>query len=370
MDVATCSPSGPYCYEMLSGQRAFARDTAADTMMAILQEDPPEFSRARVEIPPALDRIVRHCLEKNVAERFQSARDVAFALDALSGSATGSGATAIAPPNRERRGLRWAIVAVMVVGAAMSGGVIGRRLAPQRTAPTQFMAMTFESQSIANARFMPDGRAIVFSSALTGNAVGLFEIRPGMLEARAFGPPRTHLLSVSSKGELAVLTDVSFIAQRLFRGTLARMSIDGNPRPWMEGVREADWSPDGSTLAIVHDLGTKDRLEYPIGTVLYETAGYLSDPRVSPDGTRVAFMDHQARFDDRGWVKIVDAHREGDDARRRVLGRRGAGMVARWRHGVLCGQRSAGRRCEPRESRATIRCARSRSTTPARRRPR
>ena len=147
----------------------------------------------------------------------------------------------------------------------------------------------------------------MLSSALTGNAVGLFEIRPGMLEARAFGPPRTHLLSVSSKGELAVLTDVSFIAQRLFRGTLARMSIDGSPRPWMEGVREADWSPDGSTLAIVHDMGTKDRLEYPIGTVLYETAGYMSDPRVSPDGTRVAFMDHQARFDDRGWVKIVDA---------------------------------------------------------------
>ena len=298
---------GAVLYEMLSGQRAFARDTAADTMMAILQEDPPEFSRARVETPPALDRIVRHCLEKNVAERFQSARDVAFALEALSGSATGSGATAIALPTRERRGLRWAIVAVMVVGAAMSGGVIGRRLAPQRTAPTQFMEMTFESQSIANARFMPDGRAIVISSALTGNAVGLFEIRPGMLEARAFGPPRTHLLSVSSKGELAVLTDVSFIAHRLFRGTLARMSIDGNPRPWMKGVREADWSPDGSTLAIVHDLGTKDRLEYPIGTVLYETAGYLSDPRVSPDGTRVAFMDHQARFDDRGWVKIVDA---------------------------------------------------------------
>lgn len=297
---------GAVLYEMLAGQRAFARDTPADTMTAILQEDPPEFSRAHVEILPALDRIVRHCLEKHAAERFQSARDVAFALEALSGSTTTSGATAIAPRPDERRGLHLAIVGALVVAAATAGGLAGRALAPRGPAPVRFTTMTFESQSIVNARFMPDGQAIVFSSALTGNAVRLFEIRPGMLEARPFGPPRTHLLSVSSRGELAVLTDVSFIGQRLFRGTLARMSIEGSPRPWLEGVREADWSPDGSSLAIVHDLGTKDRLEYPVGTVLYETAGYVSDPRVSPDGTRVAFLDHQQRFDDRGWVKVVD----------------------------------------------------------------
>ena len=165
---------------------------------------------------------------------------------------------------------------------------------------------TFEPQTIVIARFTPDGQGMVFSAALTGNAVRLFHIQAGLSEARPFGPPRTHLLSVSSKGELAVLTDASLIGQRLFKGTLARMSIDGSPRPWMENVREADWSPDGTTLAIVHDENSKDRLEYPIGTVLYETAGYVSDLRVSPDGSRVAFMDHQTRFDDRGWVKVVD----------------------------------------------------------------
>ena len=56
----------------------------------------------------------------------------------------------------------------------------------------------------------------------------------------------------------------------------------------------------------MHTVGLKDQLEYPIGKALYETAGYISDPRVSPDGTRVAFLDHQARYDDRGWVKVVD----------------------------------------------------------------
>jgi eukaryotic-like serine/threonine-protein kinase len=299
---------GTVLYEMLTGRRAFARDTAADTMTAILKEDPPEFSGTGAQIPPALDRIIRHCLEKNALERFQSARDVAFALEALSGSATAV-ETVIAPQAGKNRVGRLAAVAAVVVAAATAGVLAGRAMVPPAAAPVRFTVKTFASQSIGNARFMPDGQGIVFSAAPTGNTVGLFEIRSGTLEARAFGPPRTHLLAVSSKGELAVLTEASYVAQRLFTGTLARMSIEGSPRPWMEGVREADWSPDGSMLAIVHDLGSKDRLEYPIGTVLYETAGYVSDLRVSPDGTRVAFLDHQQRFDDRGWVKVVDAKR-------------------------------------------------------------
>jgi eukaryotic-like serine/threonine-protein kinase len=298
---------GAVLYEMLSGQRAFQRDTAADTMTAILNEDPPECGGPHVKIPPALDRIIRHCLEKQIVERFQSARDVAFALEALSGSAT-SAATAVVPAalKRRRPHLAWAIGAALILAAA-AGIFAGRATAPRSAPGMRFTTKTFEPQSIAAARFMPDGETIVFSSALRGNLVQLFEIRSGTVEARAFGPPRTHLLSVSSKGELAVLTNASLIAQRVFKGTLARTSIEGSPRPWMEGVREADWSPDGSTLAIVHDIGSKDRLEYPIGKVLYETAGYVSDPRVSPDGSRVAFLDHQQRWDDRGWVRVVDA---------------------------------------------------------------
>ena len=85
------------------------------------------------------------------------------------------------------------------------------------------------------------------------------------------------------------------------------MTIGSSPRAISEDVREADWSPDGSAMAIVHDLGNmRDRLEFPSGTVLHEASGYLSNPRVSPDGNRVAFVEHQLRFDDRGWVKVVD----------------------------------------------------------------
>ena len=89
---------------MLSGARAFHRDTAADTMTAILKEEPPDLTMKRTDLSPALDRIVRHCLEKNPAERFQSARDVAFALEALSGTPCVVGAASRAVPSRRRSG--------------------------------------------------------------------------------------------------------------------------------------------------------------------------------------------------------------------------------------------------------------------------
>ena len=299
---------GVVLYEMVSGARAFQRDTAADTMTAILTQEPPALVGSRPDLSPALDRIVRHCLEKNPNERFQSARDVAFALEALSGSSPSgvmpSTSTPVAPTRRFA--LSPLVVATAVAAAAVAGVAGSRMFQSSAPPPMAFTMKTFEPQAIFNARLMPDGETVVFSSARAGSEPSLFEIRQGTLEARPFGPPQTHLLTVSSKGELAVLTNAVYVNHRLFTGTLSRMTLEGAPRPWLDGVREADWSPDGSTLAIVRDLGTRDRLEYPIGTKLYEAGGYLSDPRVSPDGTRVAFMEHPARFDDRGYVKVVD----------------------------------------------------------------
>jgi len=157
---------GAVIYEMLSGRRAFQRETAAETMTAILREDPPEMTDVRAPLPPGLDRIVRHCLEKNPAERFQSARDVAFALDALSGTAT---AKLEGPGESARRRPRWmwpAAAAVLVLVAAPAGFVAGRRgAAAGPPGVVKFETKTFDPQLITNARFMPDGQTIVFSSA-------------------------------------------------------------------------------------------------------------------------------------------------------------------------------------------------------------
>jgi eukaryotic-like serine/threonine-protein kinase len=297
---------GAVLYEMLSGRPAFKRDTAADTMTAVLNADPPPLTGTQTDFSPALQRVVDHALEKNLHERFQSARDFGFALDALSGSAT-SAATAVSRATRRPRIRSYAAI-ILIVAALTGSYVVGRRsVTPLGLDAVRFEPKTFEPQFITNARFLPDGQSIVFSAALEGTVPELFVSRANTLAPQPLGHPRTHLLSVSSKGELAVLTDAKFIGQRLSRGTLARMPIDGAPRAWMTNVREADWSPDGSSLAAVHNVDPMDRLEYPIGHVLYESAGYLSDPRVSPDGIRVAFCEHPNRgFDDRGWVKIVD----------------------------------------------------------------
>jgi tRNA A-37 threonylcarbamoyl transferase component Bud32 len=300
---------GAVLYEMLSGRRPFQGSTNADTMFAIVKDDPPELSVSRSDVPPMLERIVLHCLEKNPAERFQTARDVAFALETASGSATAVSMTV--PAVSSRRRLRALTSAAVVVGALAAGVLLDRRLAgPAQPASPAFRLRSFQPQAIFNARFAPDGETIIYSSAADGAVPSLFVLRADTNQAQPIGLPATHLLSVSSTGELAVLTDAEYLQHRLFAGTLARMPLGGSPRPITDDVREADWSPDGTTLAIIRDLGTKDRLEFPIGTVLYEAAAYLSDLRVSPDGRRIAFFEHpNYRFDDTGLLKIVDRDR-------------------------------------------------------------
>jgi serine/threonine protein kinase/Tol biopolymer transport system component len=293
---------GAVLYEMLSGRRAFKRDTPAETMTAILNEDPPDASTIRSGLSPALDHIVRHALEKSPNERFQSARDVAFALESLSGSGASKAIEAV--PSRRAWWKPVAAIAALASAAAL-GLWLGHRTSV--ASDVQYQIKTWDRQMIFNARFLPDTSTIVYSAAPSGTMPELFMLHPNRTAPERVGAPGMHLLAVSSTGELAVLTDAQFVAHRLFAGTLARLTPGSSPRPTLDHIREADWSPDGSTLAVVHDLGGQhDQLEYPTGTTLYSASGYLSDPRVSHDGRRVAFLEHSDRFDDRGRLKVVD----------------------------------------------------------------
>src|SRR5262249_9381870 len=124
---------GAILYELLSGQRAFTGDSSVETMNAILKEDPPELTRANAALPPALDRIVRRWLEKHPAERFQSARDVASALEALSGTPSSSAAASPIASNRRRiRPLVTALAALLLVALT---AVTARRLWPVPAPP-------------------------------------------------------------------------------------------------------------------------------------------------------------------------------------------------------------------------------------------
>ena len=299
---------GAILYEMLSGRRAFHADSAAETMSAILREDPPDLSLANQNISPGLDRIVRHCLEKNPEQRFHSAHDLAFDLEQLSGVSTPDRPISAAAPARGPGRSRRVLIAALVL-FALAVAYLAGRLSHVRSEqkPVTFARKTFQPQIIFVARFAPDGKTIVYSSTLERNVPELFSIRPEYPESRPLGISQTHLLSVSSQGELRCLTRARWINHRFFIGTLARMALGGGaPREVVENVREADWSPDGSSFAIIREIGGRDRLEYPIGKVLYQTGGYVSDVRVSPDGNRIAFFDHPIRYDDRGTLALVD----------------------------------------------------------------
>lgn len=194
---------GAILYEMLSGRRAFSGDTAADTMSAILKEDPPQLSETGRNVPPGLERIVNHCLEKNPAQRFQSAIDVAFNLEALSDVTTASkaGVKAVAAAAQNWRGPGLAIL--LLIAACTATYFLGAR--SRGVSAPSFHRLTYRRGSIAAARFSPDGQTIVYGAALEGRPVELFTTRFDSTDSRSLGLGKAELLSISSNGELVVL---------------------------------------------------------------------------------------------------------------------------------------------------------------------
>ena len=296
---------GAILYEMISGQRAFGGDTAADTITAILTKEPPDLSQTSKDIPPGLDRIVRHCLEKNPEERFESARDAAFDLEALSGlSAPQAGAQAAGPSRR--RWLAPAFGLVALAAAMGSGYVAGTRRGA--TPLPSFHQLTFRRGTVWSARFGSDGKTVLYSASWDGKPTEIFISSPESPESRPFGLPGADVLAVSASGDVAVSLSSYVSGEFLKTGMLARTSATGGgaPRQILEGIQFADWAPDGKDLAIVRTVGGRTRLEYPIGKTLYETNGWIGNPRLSRRGDRVAFIDHPGLADDGGSIAIVD----------------------------------------------------------------
>jgi len=305
---------GLILFEMLNGKRAFAGDSQVEVMHAILKDDPPELGETNARMNPALQKIVMRCLEKKPERRFHSAHDLGFALEALTSSSislldTGMEFSATAPAKRSkpinRERIAWLMAFALAI-FAIAGWGYGWQAGNGRAEQLAFRQLNFRSEAIFQACFAPDGTTVVYSAATDGNTPQIFTVHPEFPAPQPIGARGMHLLAVSSKGELAVLLDAKYIRHRMFSGTLARMPlVGGAPREILEGVRQADWSPDGSELAIIREVEGKDRLEYPIGKVLYEVSGNMSDVRVSPKGDRIAFFEHPQKGDDRGSVNVI-----------------------------------------------------------------
>jgi eukaryotic-like serine/threonine-protein kinase len=307
---------GAILYEMVSGQRAFRRDSSVETMTAILKEDPPEITGTQPPIAPGLERIVRRCLEKQPEHRFQSASDLAFALEALSGATTTSAALAAKSPARRISLPRSAVAVAAAVLLALIAVAVWTLQRPNE--PPLYHQLTFRRGYIPIMRFGADGHTIAYSANFNNEGVKVFITRDDSLESRDSGlPAGTDLLAISRTGEMAVLLRETHPSVWIRRGTLAKASVTGGgAREILDNVADADITANGEDFAAVVETPgqSADVLQYPIGKELFRTSGYISHPRISHDGKLVAFLEHPYYGDDRGYVSIV-----GTDGKARRL---------------------------------------------------
>jgi Tol biopolymer transport system component len=272
---------GSILYEMATGKRAFQKSTAVDTLSAILHEDPKPVAEINPEAPAPLRWIVERCLAKEPERRYAStadlARDLAMLRDRLSEAL--SGVSFAATPPRRRR-LARAVVALAFVGVAIGALWTGKRLV--KAPLPKFTQLTFRQGHAGYARFSPGGRTIVYSASWDGGPYELYTTQPGSLESRPLGI-RGDVLSVSVRGDMALALPGRTLAQAPLAG--------GAPRELLKGVQIAEWGPDGRSLAIIRRVEGKFRLEYPIGTIVYETVNRIDNLHVSPGGEEIAFRE-------------------------------------------------------------------------------
>jgi len=305
---------GAILYEMISGKRAFHGETSADTMSAILKEEVPELSETARNVPAGLERIVRHCLEKNPSQRFHSAGDLAFDLESLteiSATSSKSGAQAAVAQARgeESRRKLFSVVGVLTLAAAMIalGWWLGR--GSGAAPPPEYQQITFRTGSIGNARFTPDG-SIVYTASWGGEENQLYLARTDDNGSRELGLKDADLLAISNRGELAIRLNTVYLGGYARAGTLARVPLSGGtPREVLENVGDVDWAANGENMAVVRFVPENShwRLEYPVGKVLLDTINWISNPKISPDGKWVAFADHEnTTGDDEGSLAVID----------------------------------------------------------------
>ena len=261
---------GAVLYEMLSGVRAFRRDTPAETMTAVLKDDPPEISDESHTVSPALERIVRRCLEKNPEQRFQSARDLSFALSALSGTESSKIARmATAPaPARQIPWLLWLGAGLTAVAIAATTWFVARRPVP--TTRMQFAIPVPEEMSVSHMALTSDGSMLAFVSPEENTGLPMLYVQrigspnvtllPGTQGATyPFWSPDGSYLAFFANGKLLKMPASGGTPQALAKVLSARGGSWGNQGViiYAPGPSSGIWrvNADGSgAAAITHDL--------------------------------------------------------------------------------------------------------------------
>ncbi len=301
---------GAVAYEIISGKQAFHGESSVETMNAILKDEPPEFDTGKLHVSPGLERIIRHCLEKDPEHRFQSTRDLAFDLAALSHLSGSSAEKAIVPGGVAWHPRQWMVTAAVAIVVALVAVTAAMKFRHEER--LEFQQLTFRRGAVFNARFAPDNKTVLYSAQWGGEPDEVFSTVADSRESRplGLGLGNAELLAASSTGELAVLLKPEVQMAGFVRvGTLARVGMASGtaPREIAEKIAWADWSPDGSQLAVARKLENQWVIEYPLGKVIDKQpmGGWIGHLRVSPKGDAVAFLAHDAEGDDAGRVMIL-----------------------------------------------------------------
>jgi Tol biopolymer transport system component len=293
---------GVVLYEMFTGARPFKRTSRADTLSAILKDDPVDPRQINPSLPPSAAAVVRRCLEKSKEERFQSARDLGFHLQQLEPAVAGPQPS---PPSRLGRALKLLVGAITVAGLV---GVAHRTgwLPMQAASPVSFERISFRRGRIGGARLTPEG--VVYSQAVAGKGLEVSFTRTGSSESMHLENFDGADVLAARRLKIALSLNRRFAGGERFVGTLAEAEMGTGARALADDVEDADWDGSGTQLAAVvsKGRGTLCTLEYPKGRKLYESAGSIQFPRVSRDGRFVAFLEDPNGTGSRGRIVVID----------------------------------------------------------------
>jgi serine/threonine protein kinase len=305
---------GAVLYEMATGRQAFAGTTSGVISEAILNRAPVPPSRVNPELPAEFELILAKALEKDPELRCQTAAELRADLKRLKREAesdriarsSGSVKPILkAEPSARRPWIYVAIAAPVALAVGWAGGMFSAKHQGQ-TSQLVYHQLTYHRGTVYSARFAPDGQTVVYTAAWEGQSPELYSTRPDSPESMSLGHSGVHILGISSTGEMAILLRVQYGSFQQF-GTLARLPlVGGTPREVLDQVNWADWSKDGSNLAIARSQNGFGQVEFPIGKPLYKTRGWIGDVRISPKGDQIAFLDHPVLGDDGASVGIVD----------------------------------------------------------------